>query len=190
VWATYQVVASNATFASVAAVTTNHPPDLAAISNRTVIAGATLLVTNSATDIDVPAQTLTFGLVASPNGATISTNSGLISWRPLIAQAGTNYPFTVRVTDNGVGNLAATQSFVVTVTSPVRPTVGGVLFTNGGFQFGVSGDFGPDYIVQASTNLTAWATIFTTNSPVLPFEWTDSVATNYPARFYRVLLGP
>jgi hypothetical protein len=54
----------------------------------------------------------------------------------------------------------------------------------------VSGDFGPDYIVQASTNLTAWATIFTTNSPVLPFEWTDSVATNYPARFYRVLLGP
>jgi hypothetical protein len=190
VWAVFQNGASNSMFASVAAVITNNPPVLAAISNRTVIAGATLLVTNSASDADLPAQTLAFGLVASPGGATINTNSGLISWRPVIAQAGTNYPFTVRVADNGAGNLAATQSFNVTVTSPVRPTVGGVLFTNGGFRFSVSGDFGPDYTVQASTNLTAWATLFTTNSPALPFNWTDVTTTNYPARFYRVLLGP
>gem|GEM_PF-761398 len=190
VWATYQVVASNATFASIAAVTTNNPPLLAAISNRTVIAGATLLVTNSATDTDLPAQTLTFGLVSSPGGATIGTNSGLISWRPLLAQAGTNHPFVVRVTDNGAGNLAATQSFTVTVIPPARPTVGDMLFTNGGFRFSVSGDFGPDYTVQASTNLTAWTSVFTTNSPVLPFTWTDAAATNFPTRFYRVLLGP
>jgi hypothetical protein len=190
VWATHRVVASNATFASVAAVATNNPPVLAAISNHTLIAGATLFVTNSATDADLPAQTLTFGLVASPAGATINTNNGLISWRPLIAQSGTNYPFSVRVMDNGPGNLAATQSFTVTVTSPARPTVSGMLSTGGGFQFTVSGDSGPDYTVQASTNLAAWTTLFTTNSPALPFTWTDAAATNYPARFYRVLLGP
>jgi hypothetical protein len=190
VWATYRVVASNATFASVAAVTTNNPPVLAGISNRTVIAGVTLLVTNSASDADLPAQTLTFGLVVSPGGATVNTNSGVISWRPLIAQAGTNHPFSVRVTDNGAGNLAATQSFTVTVTSPARPTVSSLSSTGSGFQFMVSGDFGPDYTLQASTNLTAWATILTTNSPALPFTWTDAAATNYPTRFYRVLLGP
>jgi hypothetical protein len=190
VWATYQVVASNSAFASVAAVTTNTPPVLAGISSHTVIAGATLLVTNAVTDIDVPAQTLLFSLLASPPVATITTNTGVISWRPLMLQAGATYPFTVSVADNGAGNLSATQSFNVTVTLPVRPVLNGLAITNGQFRFSVSGDFGPDYTVQTSTNLSAWTTLFTTNSPPLPFGWTDVAATTYPSRFYRVLLAP
>jgi hypothetical protein len=191
VWASYQVVASNAAFASVAAVTTNTPPVLAAISNRTVGAGVTLLVTNVATDADVPAQALAFSLLVAPGGAAINTNSGVISWRPSVALAGvTNNPFTVRVADNGVGNLAATQSFNVTVNPLNKPQVTNVQMSNGVFVARISGDFGPDYTVQASTNLTTWTMIFATNSPGLPFNWVDAAATNVPARFYRVQLGP
>jgi len=57
----------------------------------------------------------------------------------------------------------------------------------------VSGDRGPDYCIQAATDLAdpaAWVTLFTTNSPALPFAWWDLAATNAPTRFYRILLQP
>ena len=44
----------------------NSPPSLAPISNRTVNAGITLTITNSATDPDLPYQTLTFSLLDAP----------------------------------------------------------------------------------------------------------------------------
>ena len=58
------------------ATPTNHPPVLAAISNQTILAGRTLLVTNSATDADVPAQTLTFSLLTAPTNAAINAFAG------------------------------------------------------------------------------------------------------------------
>jgi len=54
----------------------------------------------------------------------------------------------------------------------------------------VSGDAGPDYAVRASTNLLNWETIFSTNSPAMPFNWSDTNANLYPFRFYQVILGP
>lgn len=42
-------------------------------------------------------------------------------------------------------------------------------------------------IIQASTDLVNWVNIYT-NTP--PFTFTDSMATNFPSRFYRALLGP
>lgn len=53
----------------------------------------------------------------------------------------------------------------------------------------IGGAAGYTYTVQASTNLSVWTTLLTTNPPVLPFTWTDSVATNHPTRFYRVTIG-
>ena len=48
---------------------TNTAPALAAIPNQTVNAGATLLFTNTATDADLPPDTLTFTLFTGPAGA-------------------------------------------------------------------------------------------------------------------------
>jgi len=67
-----------------------------------------------------------------------------------------------------------------------------VAWTNGTFGVNVSGDSGPDYTIQGTTNLgrpTTWITLLTTNAPLLPFRWTDP-QTNLSQRFYRVLLGP
>src|SRR5439155_14858565 len=40
----------------------NSAPVLAALPDRTIMAGRTLMITNSATDSDLPANTLTFSL--------------------------------------------------------------------------------------------------------------------------------
>src|SRR5262249_34026926 len=147
------------------------------------------LVTNKASDTDQPPQTLRFSLLAGPTNATISTNSGILTWRPTMAQANSTNSFSVVVTDNGVPNLSATQSFAVIVNKLSLPTLAPMM-DNSQFGFLANGDFGPDYTIQASTNLTAWTNLFTTNSPALPFSWVDTNSPLFPQRFYRLLLGP
>src|SRR2546425_11858755 len=74
----------------------------------------TLTVTNTATDGDLPANVLTYQLVAPPTGASISA-SGVVSWTPSEAQGPSTNTFTTIVTDNGTPALSATNSFTVTV---------------------------------------------------------------------------
>lgn len=168
----------------------NTVPMLAAISNRVILAGATLLVTNSATDAEAPAQALTYGLVTPPAGAVINSSNGIFSWRPLIVQGGATYPLVVSVTDNGIPSLAATQNFSVTVNAPVQPGIVSPAISQGKFQMSITGDIGPDYSVLGSSNLVSWTLLKTTNPPALPYLFIDAASTNYPQRFYRVLLGP
>jgi hypothetical protein len=166
------------------------PPILAAISNQTVLAGRTLLVTNSASDADVPPQPLTYSLLGAPAGAALDTNSGLFSWRPAIAQSPSTQTVAVVVSDNGVPACTDTQRFTITVLQPAMPTLNAASITNGRFGFWLKGNTGPDYMIQTSTNLTSWMPAFTTNSPSLPCFWVDTNSLSGPARFYRVLLGP
>jgi hypothetical protein len=166
----------------------NTPPTLAPIANRTILAGRTLSITNVATDPDSPPQILTFGLLAPPLGATINPSNGIFSWRPTIAESGANL-LKVVVSDNGALNLSATQSFSVTVNRPIQPGLAGPSMVNGNFGFSISGDTGPDYTIQASSNLLNWSPVLVTNPQTTPFLYLDS-ATNYPQRFYRVILGP
>ena len=167
----------------------NIVPVLGPLSNRTVVAGQTLLVTNVATDANLPAQTLTYSLLAPPAGAVINPATGLLSWRPAIAQSGTTNMITVTVTDNGIPSLGATQTFTVTVLVPAQPVFSAPAINNGTFQTWVSGSSGPDYTVLGSSNLVDWVSVFTTNSPGTPFLFTDSTASPNP-RFYRIRLGP
>jgi Glycosyl hydrolase catalytic core/F5/8 type C domain/Carbohydrate binding module (family 6) len=60
---------------------------------------------------------------------------------------------------------------------------------NGQFQLSVNGGSGQTYSIQASTDLSSWTTVFTTNSPALPFIWTTSNLSN-SIQFYRVLASP
>ncbi len=168
----------------------NRPPVLAALSNQTVVAGVTITATNFATDPDWPAQALTFQLLAAPDGAVVDANSGVFSWRPTMAQGGSTNLISLAVFDNGTPVLGATQSLVLNIVAPAVPVLNGPALDNGGFGFSIAGDFGPDYSVLTSTNLSDWETLLTTNSPALPFWFQDSCATNFSQRFYRVRLGP
>ena len=184
---------STTSLASFDQLTLNHKPVLAPVASRNIGAGVIMQVTNAATDPDVPPQILTYSLPAAPPGAMIDPNAGLVTWRPGVATAGTTNTFTVAVTDNGSPALGATQSFQVNINPLAHPSLSKLSLMNGQFQFLVSGDFGPDYFVQTSTNLSGlanWTTVWVTNSPPLPFQWTSTVMSNSPAQFYRVMLGP
>jgi hypothetical protein len=173
----------------------NHSPELSSISDTTILAGRTLLVTNTATDADVPAQTLAFSLQNPPSGATVDSASGLITWRPGVAQSGFTYPLSVQVADSGAPAMSATQNFSVTVLRPAQPALGLPASSGGGsFSLQINGDAGPDYLVYATTNLFAglagWVWLLTTNPTTLPFQFVDSTATYQSQRYYRVSLGP
>ncbi len=170
-------------------VPTNQPPLLAAIPNQSNLAGGTLLVTNLASDPNIPPLPLNYSLLNPPAGASINANSGVFSWRPAIAQSPSTQTVTVVVSDNSVPPLSATQSFTVTVARPATPTLSGSI-NNGQFGFWINGDMGPDYIIQTSTNLTSWIPRLTNSSPSLPYFWVDTNSISYPFLFYRVILGP
>jgi hypothetical protein len=62
----------------------------------------------------------------------------------------------------------------------------------GHFEFTFGGGSGLNYAVQTSTNLTHWTTVFTTNSPALPFQYVDPglAATNVDVFYRATVVGP
>jgi hypothetical protein len=99
----------------------NVTPVLPGQVNRTIDVLTTLIVTNTATDSDIPANALTYMLAAAPTNAFIDTN-GVITWTPVSAQGGTTNLFVTVVTDDGLPPLSATNSFEVVVNpAPVIP---------------------------------------------------------------------
>ncbi|HZI31918.1 MAG TPA: cadherin repeat domain-containing protein, partial [Candidatus Binatia bacterium] len=172
----------------------NNPPMLAAVPDQTINAGVTLLVTNVATDPDLPAQNLTFSLVNGPAGAaleTFSPSNALITWRPMVSQSRTTNSFAVKVTDSGSPSLSATNSFTVTV-NPLgsQPSIHSIVSTAGAsLNLEITGPTGPDYTILTSTNLFDWQSLLTSNSPATPFTLTVT-NQNDPARYYRIQIGP
>jgi hypothetical protein len=99
----------------------NIAPVLAALTDRAINEGLPLSVTASATDADVPANTLTYSLDSAPSAVSIHPVSGVLSWTPGEAQGPGNYPITVRATDNGSPARSHTQTFTVTVNEENSP---------------------------------------------------------------------
>jgi hypothetical protein len=168
---------------------TNTPPMFAAINNQTVNVGQIIAFTASATDTDLPPQTLTFSLLSAPTNATLSANGNFI-WRPTVSQSDTTNLISLEVTDSGTPSLSATQSFTAIVTPLAPPSISSAAWNNSQFTLQVGGMAGPDYAVQVSTNLTDWNNLFITNSPPMPFIWSDTNAAAQPVQFYRIKTGP
>jgi hypothetical protein len=168
----------------------NTPPVLAAIGNQTVNVGQTVAFTANATDTDQPPQILTFSLLTGSGNATLNTNNGAFSWRPLVTQADTTNSFALKVADNGSPSLSATQNFTVTVNPLAQPGLSSIGLSNGLMGLQVSGDAGPDYAVMGSSNLVNWNVLLITNSPAMPFLWTDTNTATMPSQFYRIKVGP
>ncbi|MBN8246829.1 MAG: CotH kinase family protein, partial [Verrucomicrobia bacterium] len=92
----------------------NTAPDLANPGNRIMDELATLSLSLTATDGDLPSQALVYSLVSGPAGLTVSA-AGALSWTPTEAQGPGVYPVSVRVTDLGGSGLADTERFEITV---------------------------------------------------------------------------
>jgi subtilisin family serine protease len=189
----YSVQVANAvgtTTSSNASLTVNNPPVLKAINNQIIHAGATLLLTNSASDSDLPAQTLSFGLdPGSPAGASIDPASGLFLWTTTAAQAGTTNPVTVRVTDNGAPALSAARSFTIMVIG--APAFRSITARSNSVTFSWSAIAGTTYRVQYKSGLSdpGWVSLSPDVVAADSTAWfTNTMAS--PQRFYRVLPVP
>jgi DNA/RNA endonuclease G (NUC1) len=100
----------------------NDPPVLSGVpSTATVTYGSLLTFTAQASDVDQPAQMLSFSLVGAPSGASINSSSGVFTWTPTAAQAGSVYSFTVAVTD---GQSSVSSNISVTVNLQMLTALG------------------------------------------------------------------
>jgi len=74
-----------------------------------------LTFTATATDSDIPANTLTFSLAGAPEGALIDSSTGIFTWTPTEAQGPDTHSFTVVVCDNTAVPLCDEEPITVTV---------------------------------------------------------------------------
>jgi hypothetical protein len=181
---------SDAKTFTVTVLESNSPPVLAAIANRTIHAGISVVITNVATDPDLPTNTLTFSLTNSPSNAVIDSTTGVFQWTTSDAFANTTNSITIKVTDNGSPPLSDTKSFTVTVDP--RPLLQAVALTNNLLNLSWNSISGQIYRVQFKQNLSS---AFWTNLPPdvtatgSTAAKTDTIGPS-AARLYRVQVLP
>ncbi len=161
----------------------NTPPMLTAIGNKTVNEQTLLTFTNSATDVDIPLQTLTYSLDAgAPPGTAIDPVTGVFTWTPTEAQGPGSYPVVVRVNDNGAPPADAAEIFTITVnevnTAPVLTSVGDKTVTAGTLLSFTNSATDADIPLQTLTyGLDAGAPPGTAIDPITGvFTWTPTEA--------------
>ncbi len=165
----------------------NSPPVLQPIAAQSIHYGLQLSVQATATDPDIPANILTFSLVAAPTNMTINANSGLITWTPVLAQLGSN-TVTVKVTDNGQPPLSDTTTFYVLVIGQ-QPQLSAQALPGNLVQLNITGDIGVTYQLQTSTNLMSWSVLTAITPNSSPYPYIDPSSSSIPRRFYRLLLS-
>src|SRR5262249_17444317 len=102
----------------------NQPPVLASIGNKTIDEGLLLNFTASATDPDLPANSLTFSLDSGASaGSVIHPSAGISRGPPANNQGGNSYPVTIRVTDSGSPPLSPSETITITVKEVNSPPV-------------------------------------------------------------------
>jgi len=118
---------------SVTVAEVNQAPVLTPIGDRNATEGALLTFSASASDADLPANTLAYSLMNAPAGASISA-AGVFSWTPTESQGNTS--LTVRVTDNGSPALFAEETIAIAVAetnqAPVLASIGNKTVAAGG----------------------------------------------------------
>jgi hypothetical protein len=102
----------------------NTAPIIAPIPHLTVTQGEVTRVIVSATDIDVPLQTLTYSLApGAPADAVIDPASGKFSWTPSLTTSAGDYQLTVLVRDSGVPSAETQATFTITVIPQFTATL-------------------------------------------------------------------
>ncbi|MDH5641357.1 MAG: putative Ig domain-containing protein, partial [Nitrospira sp.] len=157
---------------------TNTPPTLDPIGNKTVDEETTLSFTISATDLDLPAQPLTYSTTGLPVGATFNAATREFVWRPAETQGGADYVVTFSVTD---GEFSASETITITVNevnkAPVLDPIGNQTVNEGELlSFIISGSDSdlspqPSVLTYSATGLPLGATF---DAITREFVWTPS----------------
>lgn len=102
----------------------NTAPKLVAPTRIVALEGLTIVVTNVASDADLPPNSFTFSLApGAPTSATINPNTGLFRWVTTEADGPGQFQVAVRVTDNGLPPLGDEQLLSITVLETNQPPI-------------------------------------------------------------------
>jgi beta-galactosidase len=114
----------------------------------------------------------------------IATNLNATNYADTTVLSGVTYYYIIAAV-NGPGQPVG--SAPLTATTPLSPPVSLAVtpFTVGQFGFQFASITGLTYVVEASTNLSAWTPIFTNTAGSTQFLFQDNNLL-YPNRFYRV----
>jgi hypothetical protein len=118
---------------------------------------------------------------------TLQTSTNLRSWTSLLIFTCTNSP--VSIVDPTAKNFSHRFYRLVqgTFVAPIMLGFGSAkALTTNGLYLMLQGTIGPNYVIQASTDLVHWQPITNFVSTNSPTYFTDLEATNYSRRFYRV----
>jgi hypothetical protein len=166
----------------------NNPPVLPVQTDRTIEVLTALTVTNTATDSDLPANTLSYLLITPPAGAAISSQ-GIITWTPTVGQGNTTNILTTVVND---GTASVTNSFHVFVNAVVVPNITGFSVNSGIATITWNSTSGRNYRLQYKNDLNAAS--WTDVTPDVPATGSSTTTTDSivgsSKRWYRVMLVP
>jgi len=170
----------------------NQAPVLASVMDQIVAVGSTLRVSLRAVDSDLPAQNLRYSLEdPSPADAQIDSVTGEVSWSPDFGQALGEYPFRVRVADDGDPSLSMLRSFTVMVTEPMAELeLVLVPSQSGEIVFEWQSVPGVQYSILWTDNVSQdqWNSLGTVPGDGTVIRFTDPI-TDEEQRFYRIVQG-
>ncbi len=157
----------------------NQPPVLSVPGGQTVDEGVVLSFTISATDPDIPAETISFSATGLPAGGAFNPLTRTFSWTPSEAQGPGGYTITFTVTDSGspvLSNAKTVTIHVNEVNVPPVLAVPGAQTANVGstITFTVAAtdpDIPADVITISASGLPAGASF---NAATGVFSWTPS----------------
>jgi O-glycosyl hydrolase len=174
----------------------NTPPSLPFQASRTLVGQQTLIVTNTATDTDIPPNPLSYQLAAAPAGVAIDAN-GVITWTPAPNQVPGTNSFTTVVTDSNPWavndqHLSATNSFTVVVAPLPQFHILSVAASNNAVWIAWESTPGRTYRLQYKNNLaeTNWQEILPDILAAGPATTATNTLGSGPSRLYRVRLLP
>ena len=105
----------------------NRGPVLSSISAQSLEEGQTLTLVLQAVDRDLPANVLSYKLVSGPQGMTVDSQSGVLTWKTTESDGPSTQTVVVEVSDDAQTPLSSRVSFQVTVSennqAPVLVTV-------------------------------------------------------------------
>ena len=177
---------------TLAQIVTNHAPVAATVCYRR-LAGYPLdiLVANLATNWSDPdGDTVSLAAVsASTNGVAVTDDAGTLIY---FGTNNVNDQFLCTIIDGWGGTNFQTVNIAIVLTNLVPGITGLASSAGGSVTVSLSGAPGSSYVLEATTNLVSpggWAPV-STNQPGTNGLWqfTDTAATNYPLRFYRLML--
>jgi hypothetical protein len=168
-------------------------PYLYPLTNDSVFVGQTFDDLLSATNGVLPSATYTLAAASVLTNGTFETN--VFTWTNVVAPPGL-YPVRVKITDNSVPPILATNFFTVTVLPlPGQLNLGGAALASGEarlFEFSISTPWSnAAWRIEATTNLAGeeslWLPLYTNLTGSSSLIFTDRFTTNFPQRYYRAI---